>query len=193
MNKALLIVDLQVDFISGSLAVEGGSDVALSITTWVTQHHLEYETIVATRDWHIEPQEHFASYLQELPNYTTTWPDHCKAGTPGSEFHPGFVLPAEAYVFSKGQFAAAYSGFQGTFYDPWSEKEITLDEFLKQNNIDELDICGIATSHCVKATVLDGIDLEYKVNILTNLCVGIDQEQANAALVDMQNLGAIIN
>lgn len=193
MSKALIVVDLQADFCEGgSLAVEGGTIVVDRVNAHIVQFRLTYDAIVLTRDWHIEPGEHFASYLQELPNYNTTWPDHCKAGTPGAEFHPNFKVPAEGVIFSKGQFAAAYSGFEGVMFDPWKDEELSLLTFLRNSDIDELDVVGIATDYCVKATVLDGLASGFRVNVLGDMITSVDKEETGPqAVLEMAGAGAI--
>src|SRR4051812_8852019 len=116
MHRALIVVDVQNDFCEGgSLAVTGGSDTAAAITDLIAETAgTSYRHVVATRDRHIDPGDHFS----ERPDYVTSWPVHCVAGTEGVGFHPNFapVVASGAVdaVFDKGAYAAAYSGFEGT-------------------------------------------------------------------------------
>lgn len=191
-KKALIIVDVQADFCEGgSLAVEGGAQVASDISTWVTNNRLSYEAIIMTRDYHINPGGHFASFHDEDPNFSQTWPDHCVAGTPGAEFHSNLPVPPEAVIFSKGAYEAAYSGFEGLLIDPWTNQNYTLDAFLQQCDIKELDIVGIATDYCVKATVMDALEKGYTVNVYTDMVAAVSPETTGAqAFIDMEEKGA---
>jgi nicotinamidase/pyrazinamidase len=110
MSRALIIVDVQNDFCEGgSLSVEGGADLAGAISEYVDAHHGQFDHIVATQDWHIDPGEHFS----EQPDFVDSWPRHCVAGTRGAELHPGLDTEYIQAYFRKGQYTAAYSGFEG--------------------------------------------------------------------------------
>ncbi len=190
MKRALIVVDVQNDFCEGgSLAVEGGGEVAERISAHLRDHASQYETMVATRDWHIDPGDHFAA---GEPDYETTWPRHCVAGTPGAEFHAAvnthidFVDAVDA-VFSKGQYAAAYSGFEGT--DP---EGATLDAHLRARGVDSVDVVGLATDHCDKATAMDAIELGYQVRLLTDLCAGVAPHTTAQAIAEMSATGVEI-
>lgn len=151
MHRALIVVDVQNDFCEGgSLAVSGGADVAAAITDLIGQTTAGYRHVVATRDHHIDPGNHFST----RPDYEHTWPVHCVAGTEGVGFHPNFA-PAVASgsidaVFDKGAYSGAYSGFEGA-----DENNVSLAEWLKAREVTEVDVVGIATDHCVRATALD--------------------------------------
>src|ERR671916_2246441 len=111
MTRALLVVDVQIDFCEGgSLAVAGGADVAAAISEHVRAHAGDYAHVVATRDHHIDPGGHFA----EHPDFLETWPAHCVVGTGGEELHEALNRERLEAIFDKGEYAAAYSGFQGT-------------------------------------------------------------------------------
>lgn len=189
-SRALVIVDVQRDFCEGgSLAVSGGAAVAAGITGYIHKYGKSYDTIIATRDWHVKPGEHFASFDGSEPNYTTTWPDHCVAGTPGADFHPSLKLPTGTVYFYKGQEAAAYSGFEAemdtSIFGPTS-----LHHFLQGKDVVTLDVCGIATDYCVKATVLDGLANGYNVNLITKLVAAVDEGTGKEALAEMEKAGA---
>ncbi|MCQ9343264.1 isochorismatase family protein [Corynebacterium sp. 153RC1] len=163
--KALVIVDVQNDFCpGGSLGTERGADVAAAITEYARGDH-GYDYVVATKDWHIDPGEHFE-----------VWPVHCVAGTSGAEFHPNLQVETDE-VFYKGQYTAAYSGFEGA-----SEAGESMEEWLTQRGVTELDVVGIATDFCVKATAIDGLE-KFQVRVLTDLCAPVaDEAEAFAAL-----------
>ena len=110
MSRALIIVDVQNDFCEGgSLAVEGGAELAGAISEYVDAHHGQFDHIVATQDWHIDPGAHFSGD----PDFVERWPKHCVAGTRGAELHPDLDTEYIQAYFRKGQYTAAYSGFEG--------------------------------------------------------------------------------
>lgn len=110
MSRALIIVDVQNDFCEGgSLPVAGGADLATAISEYVDARHGQFDHIVATQDWHIRPGAHFS----EEPDFVESWPPHCVAGTSGAELHPDLDTEYIQAYFRKGQFSAAYSGFEG--------------------------------------------------------------------------------
>lgn len=188
-RRALIVVDVQVDFCEGgSLAVAGGAAVARGISSLLARSRARYDFVVATRDWHIDPGEHFS----ETPDFVDSWPVHCVKGTPGARFHPGldrrvdFERTVDA-IISKGQYEAAYSGFEGT-----SGGGRGLADLLAVKRIDALDVVGIATDFCVKATVLDARELGYPVRVLSSLCAGVSPESTTAAWSEMRAAGARI-
>lgn len=176
-NCALIVVDVQNDFCEGgALGVRGGAAVAAAIDSIVG----EYSTVVATRDHHIEPGDHFS----EDPDFVDTWPPHCVAGTPGAAFHPSFDAGAAQAVFSKGQHSAAYSGFEGI-----SDDGTTLAEWLRAHHITTVDVVGIATDHCVRATALDAVKEGFTTRVLLNFTAAVAEKTATAALADMRGAG----
>jgi nicotinamidase/pyrazinamidase len=180
-HRALIVVDVQRDFCEGgSLAVAGGAALAAAVTAYARDHQARYDTVVATRDWHVDPGDHFA----DNPDYLDTWPAHCVAGTQGADFHPDLELVVGA-IFSKGQHAAAYSGFEGTD-DATGEG---LADWLTAHSIDAVDVVGIATSHCVKATALGALDAGFDTTVLTDLAVGVTDDLAAAAESDLADAG----
>ncbi|MEK0156079.1 isochorismatase family protein [Arthrobacter oryzae] len=197
MSRALIIVDVQNDFCEGgSLAVKGGAEVAAAISEYVDAHHGQFDHIVATQDWHIEPGTHFS----ENPDFVDSWPPHCVAGTPGAELHPDLDTEYIQAYFRKGQFTAAYSGFEGilapedevptgdrkpgalplpedaesvtagSFAD---EDAIGLDDWLQSHDVEDVVIVGLATDYCVMATALDAVQAGYSVTVARNLTAGI--------------------
>ncbi|KNX37642.1 isochorismatase family protein [Luteipulveratus halotolerans] len=178
--RALVLVDVQNDFCEGgSLAVSGGAAVAGAIATYVETEGDSYEHVVATADWHEDPGEHWSSN----PDFVDTWPVHCQIGTPGSDFHPD-VQPAFEQVdevFRKGRFAAAYSGFEGT-----SESGQSLADWLRGHGVERVDVVGIATDHCVRATALDAAREGFGTRVLLDLTAGVAPETTDKALEQMR-------
>ena len=188
-KTALVIVDVQNDFCEGgSLAVDGGERVADTISTFIHDRGGDYAMIVATRDWHVDPGDHFS----DAPDYVDTWPPHCVAETDGARFHQNLnnataFLDAVDVVVSKGANDAAYSGFEGIA--PQGE---TLDELLQAGGVTNLDVVGLATDHCDRATALDGRRNGYEVRLLTSMCAGVDPTTTEAALAEMAENGVVI-
>lgn len=185
MTRALVVVDVQNDFCEGgSLPVAGGADVAAAITRHVTEHGSEYAHVVATRDYHVDPGPHFS----DQPDYVDTWPPHCVVGTEGAAFHPAFDAGRAEAVFSKGEHAAAYSGFEGRTDDGSS-----LAAWMRDREVDELDVAGIATDHCVRATALDSAREGFRTRVLLGLTAGVARETTAAALARMDNAGVVLD
>lgn len=190
MGTALIIVDVQNDFCEGgSLAVTGGAKVASAISRYLNDKRSSYDLVVATRDWHINPEGHFA----DNPNYSTTWPQHCVAETRGAEFHPNLndavsFTDSINVVVSKGQYTAAYSGFEGK-----TDFGETLAAILRSKGIINVDVVGIATDYCDRATALDAAKEGFNVNLLLPLCAGVAPESTVAALDELKNSGVSIS
>ena len=185
MRNALLVVDVQVDFVEGgSLGVQGGLSVAAMIARHVRHFRNEYQFIVASRDYHESAPDHISDH----PDFVNTWPPHCMVGTPGAAFVPTIQnLVREKYihaVVTKGRTAAAYSAFDG--YDPRGHK---LLDVLKENGIDHIDVCGIATDYCVRASALDARTNQFQVRVLVNLCAAVKEETGIQALEEMKAAG----
>ena len=183
MTKALIIVDVQNDFVEGgSLGVNGGKNVAAKIADHLND--ADYDVIVTTQDWHIEPGDHWA----EEPNFTTTWPVHCAAETEGAEIVEVLkeALPVDHVQVRKGQYEAAYSGFEGETVIG----QETLEAVLKTNGVTEVDVVGIATDHCVKATAQDALNAGFDVTVLEDLVAGVDADASAEALRRLTLAGA---
>jgi nicotinamidase/pyrazinamidase len=185
MHRALIVVDVQNDFCEGgSLAVAGGADVAAAVTDLIGESAGSYRHVVATRDHHIDPGDHFSAD----PDFVTSWPVHCVAGTEGVGFHPNFA-PAVASgavdaVFDKGAYAAAYSGFEGQ-----DENGAGLADWLRGRGVGEVDVVGIATDHCVRATALDAAKAGFTTRVLVPLTAGVARETTQRALEEMSAAG----
>ena len=187
--RALIVVDVQNDFCEGgSLAVAGGSAVAAAISAYLAAGGDGYAHVVASRDYHIDPGDHFSDH----PDYERSWPRHCVAGTEGVGFHPNFA-PAVASgaidtVFDKGAYAAAYSGFEGT-----DENGTTLAQWLRARQVTEVDVVGIATDHCVRATALDAARDGFATRVLLPLTAGVDPVTTGEALAALRNAGVALD
>jgi nicotinamidase/pyrazinamidase len=178
--RALLIVDVQNDFCEGgSLEVVGGQSVAHAISEFLARPR-GYDHIVATKDFHIDPGEHFS----EHPDFAASWPRHCVVGTAGADFHPQFDHSAVEAVFTKGRYEAAYSGFEGT-----DESGTSLTDWLRQRGVDEVDIVGIATDYCVLATAVDAVAAGFTTRVLLDLTAGVAAETSAKAVEDMRARG----
>jgi len=178
--RALIIVDVQNDFCEGgSLAVTGGAAAARAITDYLAAHR-DYAHVVATKDFHIDPGEHFS----DNPDYAVSWPPHCVADTTGSDFHPEFDAGAVEAVFSKGRYSAAYSGFEGA-----DETGTMLADWLRQRGVDEVDIAGIATDYCVVATATDAVNAGFATRVLLDLTAGVAPKSSARAVEDMRAAG----
>ncbi|KRE54034.1 isochorismatase family protein [Phycicoccus sp. Soil748] len=182
MSRALVIVDLQNDFCEGgSLAVTGGADVARRISDYVAEHAEDYAAIVATADWHDDPGAHFSS----SPDFVDTWPAHCRVGTDGALFHPAAERAFEHVeaIFRKGLHAAAYSGFEGFTVE--ADQRVPLAEWLRDRAIEAVDVVGIATDHCVRATALDAEEEGFDTIVLLDLTAGVAPETTARALAEL--------
>ncbi|HLX51123.1 MAG TPA: isochorismatase family protein [Streptosporangiaceae bacterium] len=180
--RALIIVDVQNDFCEGgSLAVTGGAAVASAITAYLAAHGGDYSQVVATRDHHIDPGDHFSDH----PDYAASWPPHCVVGTPGEHFHPNLDTSGLAAVFLKGEHAAAYSGFEGV-----DEAGKPLAGWLRDHGITDVDVAGIATDYCVRATATDAIREGFATRVLLPLTAGVAAESTAQALAGLRAAGA---
>jgi nicotinamidase/pyrazinamidase len=180
MTRALVVVDVQNDFCEGgSLAVSGGAAVAAAITEHVRTAAGDYAHVVATRDHHIDPGGHFA----EQPDFLDTWPAHCVVGTGGVELHPALDREPLEAVFDKGEYAAAYSGFEAR------SQGTPLADWLRSRGVDAVDVVGIATDHCVRATALDAVAEGFRTRVLLNLTAGVAEGTTEAALDQLRTAG----
>ena len=185
MRRALIVVDVQPTFCEGGeLPVTGGNAVAERIAHYVTDHRDDYALVVTTQDWHVDPVGHFA----DVPDFVDSWPPHGVAGTANAELHP--VLAAElarresVVRVRKGEHHAAYSGFEGIDHEGR-----TLAEVLSDARIAAVDVCGIAESHCVKATAIDAVGAGYPTTVLGTLTVPVTEELGALARDEMRAAG----
>ncbi len=178
MTKALIVVDVQNDFCEGgSLAVAGGAAVAAAISQHIAAS--SYDHVVATRDYHVDPGPHFSL----TPDFIDSWPVHCVAGSPGASFHPELDVSGIEQVFSKGRYAAAYSGF---------EAENDLAGWLTGKGVTEVDVVGIATDHCVRATALDAHRQGFRTRVLVDLTAAVATTTRDAAVDELVAAGVVV-
>ena len=187
MTRALIVVDVQNDFCEGgALPVEGGARVAADIgellDRWSAgeQGGPAYDVVVATKDHHIDPGHHWSL----KPDFAESWPAHCKVGTEGAGFHPNLDPQPFDDVFYKGEHEAAYSGFEGR-----TATGEPLAAWLRARDVDEVDVCGLATDHCVRATALDSASEGFATRVLTALCAGVAEDTTAAAITEMTSAG----
>jgi nicotinamidase/pyrazinamidase len=184
MSRALIVVDVQNDFCEGgSLPVTGGVAVAEEIARYVAAGSGGAQYTVATRDYHVDPGSHFGT-PPDGPDYVNTWPVHCVVGTDGAAFHPAVAqLPFDA-EFRKGEHAAAYSGFQGATPDG-----TPLADWLRQHEVTDVDVVGLATDHCVRATALDAVRESFTARVLLDKTAAVAPETLAKALADFEDSG----
>lgn len=209
---ALIIVDVQQDFCEGgSLAIDGGAETAALITEYINQCGEKYHVIATTRDWHIDPGPHFNAE----PDYENSWPVHCVAGTPGAELHQNLDPEFIEAEFLKGQYNDGYSGFDGVLGEPdmvrsqdgtagpygataaaaaaSTSTSMTMDDWLRDHEVERLTVVGLATDHCVRATAIDASDAGYEVRVLTNLTAGVAEGSIDVALDEMEDAGVMLS
>lgn len=179
--RALVIVDVQNDFCEGgSLAVPGGAATAAAISRYLAAEGRRYACVVASRDYHIDPGGHFSSN----PDYSRSWPAHCVVGTEGAQFHPDFDTSRVEAVFSKGARSAAYSGFEGA-----DDAGTPLGTWLRERGVGAVDVVGIATDYCVRATAIDAAREGFTTRVLLPLTAEVDPVTTAAALEQMREAG----
>jgi nicotinamidase/pyrazinamidase len=182
--KALIVVDVQRDFCEGgSLAVAGGAKVAAAVSELLDGDH-GYDQVVATRDHHIDPGSHFS----EHPDFVDSWPPHCVVGTPGVELHDELAFARFAAVFDKGEYAAAYSGFEGR-----TNRGARLTAWLSERGVSRVDVCGIATDYCVRATALDAAAAGFSTTVLLDLTAAVAPERLPDTLKAFEDGGVRVS
>jgi nicotinamidase/pyrazinamidase len=187
VSRALIVTDVQNDFCEGgSLAVSGGAEVAFRIGTllhrWqqADEHDREYDVIVATRDHHIDPGSHFSA----TPDFVGSWPPHCVVGSDGAAFHPNLDPQPFHAIFLKGEYQAAYSGFEAKTADG-----VDLASWLRSHGVSDVDVCGIATDYCVRATALDSRREGFRTRVLLDLVAGVAATTTRKALDELRAAG----
>ncbi len=166
MAKTLIVVDVQNDFCEGgSLGVAGGAAVATNVAELIASG--VYNIVVATKDHHIDPGAHFSDH----PDFVDSWPPHCVVGTDGEHLHTPLSADLFTETFLKGEYEAAYSGFEGK-----SGSGVALADWLRERDVTAFDVCGIATDFCVRATAVDGARLGFDVTVLMDLTVAVSSD-----------------
>jgi nicotinamidase/pyrazinamidase len=179
-KKALIVVDVQNDFCpGGSLAVAEGTAVVAPLNKLIKEFLDREEPVFKTRDWHPAKTKHFQAY-------GGTWPVHCVEGTPGAEFHPDLLDDPRINIISKGinERADGYSGFDGT----------DLARLLREEEVEQVWVGGLATDYCVKHTVLDALSEGFEVKALADAMrpVNINPDDGAKAIEEMRAAGAEI-
>ncbi len=190
MARALAVVDTQNDFCEGgSLPAQGGAEVAFRIAEllhrWAEAEpeEREYDILVATRDYHIDPGEHFAAN----PDFVDSWPPHCVVGTDGAAFHPNLGPQPFNAVFDKGMYAPAYSGFEGV-----EPSGAGMADWLRAHDVQELDVVGLTTDYCVRATALDAVGFGFRTRVILDLTAGISPGATARAMEEMREAGIVL-
>lgn len=202
MAKALIIVDVQNDFCEGgSLPIAGGADLATEITELISEA-ADFDFVVATQDWHVDPGSHFS----ETPDFINSWPVHCVAGSKGAALHRNLDTEDIDGYFRKGKFDAAYSGFDGLLAPEdevmVGEREaheaanpddadapVSLDDWLRENDVEDVVIVGLTTDFCVRATALDAVNAGYNTTVLRDYVLGVDDDNSEEALDELVDAG----
>ena len=199
-KRALIVVDVQNDFCEGgSLAVTGGLEAARRIAGHLDGHldgpeGGKYDAVIATLDWHIDPGPHF----DDDPDYVDTWPSHCVADSVGAQWTPSIAAVAAGHPFDavvrKGRYEAAYSGFEGlTDADVDGSSSVRLVEWLRANGIRHVDVCGIATDHCVRATARDAALAGFDTTVLADLCAAVDPSTLDRTWAELASVGVRVS
>ncbi|GAA1840045.1 isochorismatase family protein [Microlunatus capsulatus] len=182
-RTALVVVDVQRDFCEGgALGVAGGSAVAAAVDALLGTDH-GYAAVVATRDRHVDPGPHFSA----TPDFVDSWPPHCVVGTPGAELHDALAGRTFDAVVDKGAHAAAYSGFEGV-----DAEGRGLADLLRARGVDAVEVCGLATDHCVRATALDAAAAGFTTTVLLDLTAAVSPDRLDATLAQLAAAGVAV-
>jgi len=185
MTRALFIVDVQNDFTErGALGVEGGDAVAERISRYLAEHADDYALIVASRDWHHGDDDN-GGHFSEAPDFVDTWPVHCVGGTFGADYDEVFDTARVTHHLKKGQGKPAYSLFEGV-----TDEGETAAQLLEGHGIRDIDVVGIATDYCVRASALDALGAGRRVRVLIDLIAGVHPDSSAAALTEIETAGA---
>jgi nicotinamidase/pyrazinamidase len=191
MVRALLVVDVQNDFCEGgALACQGGASVAAKISSFIAENSSRYELVVASRDWHTPNDSNDGHFPAEgnLPDYISTWPLHCIQGTEGAEYHPNLDTNLIDVHIKKGQSSNGYSIFDGV-----TEEGESIAEVLKSHSISEVEVVGIATDYCVRASALDSVKQGFKVRVISSLTAGVSAASTDRAIAEMLDAGVDVS
>ena len=184
MSTTLIVVDVQNDFCEGgSLAVTGGNHVAEMLARLLDDARGGYQYVIATRDHHIDPGAHFS----ETPDFVDSWPSHCVVGTPGQELHPAIAGFAFDAIFDKGSYEAAYSGFEGSIGGTNEGEDLA--EWLLEHEVTHVDVVGLATDYCVRATALDSATAGFPTRILIDLTAPVHPDRLELVAEELSEKG----
>ncbi|QAY58780.1 isochorismatase family protein [Microbacterium protaetiae] len=186
MGTALFIIDVQNDFTEGgALGVTGGDAVATGVSQLLADRAGAYDIVVASRDWHDADNDNGGHFATGEPDFVDTWPVHCVAGTEGAAYDPGLVTASITHHVKKGQGKPAYSLFEGV-----TDDGRTVEQLLDEHGIVDVDVTGIATDYCVRASALDALARGRHVRIFTDLIAGVAAESSEAAMAELAHAGA---
>ncbi len=181
MTRALIVVDVQRDFCEGgALAVSGGIDTAGRISRLLSGEGHGYDLVVATRDHHIDPGSHFSDH----PDYVTSWPPHCVVGTPGMEFADQLTFRKFDAIFDKGSYDDGYSGFGGQACDGTA-----LPDWLTNHGAEQVDVVGLATDHCVRATALDAARAGFDTTVRLDYTAAVTPDRIDTTYAQWGQAG----
>lgn len=187
MARALFIIDVQNDFCEGgALACQGGAMVAQKITDYLKSNKAAYDFVIASKDWHTPNDSnggHFPPQGQE-PDYVNNWPLHCIAGESGAEYHKNLDSSLIDIHIKKGQGQHGYSIFEGT-----TDEGERIQDLLPRLGISDVDVVGIATDYCVRASSLDAKAEGLSVRVITSLTAGVAASSTDAAIDEMVDAG----
>jgi|SRR5690625_1760113 len=184
--RALIIVDVQNDFCDGgALPVTGAAAVARDIGRYLdtATGRDRYDHVVATKDWHVDPGGHFSQH----PDYVRSWPPHCRADSPGADFHPALHTDRIEAVFKKGTHDAGYSGFDGV-----DDDHTALADWLHRRGVDSVDVVGVATDFCVRRTAEDAVRAGFSTAVLPHLTAGVAADSTATALAELRTAGVAL-
>lgn len=198
MKTALILVDIQNDFIPGGALPTKNGDEVVPVANRLQPH---FDLVVASQDWH--PRDH-GSFASNHPGKKPgdvidlhglsqiLWPDHCVQGSPGAEFHRDLDTSRIARVFRKGTDPAIDS--YSTFYDNAHRKSTGLGDYFREQNVTDVYVAGLATDYCVKWSALDALGLGFRTHVIRDACRGVDLQPGDieAALDEMRRAGAEI-
>ncbi|QAY74661.1 isochorismatase family protein [Agromyces protaetiae] len=189
MTRALIIVDVQNDFTEGgALGVDGGAAVAAGVSTLLAKHRDAYDLVIASRDWHDADNDNGGHFAQgDAPDFVETWPEHCVAGSTGADYHPDLDTTGVDAHIKKGQGKPAYSAFEGV-----DDEGRTVSQLLDAHGATEVDVVGIATDYCVRASALDAIEHGRHVRVFTDLVAGVAPDSSERALAELAHAGAAL-
>ncbi len=172
--KGLLIVDVQNDFCpGGALAVAGGDKVVPVINALMDT----FLVVVASKDWHPRATDHFKK-----------WPEHCVRNTKGAEFHPGIRSEKIQQVFLKG------TGTQDDGYSAYEATNLDLEQYLREHNVDELYVTGLATDYCVRASALDSVRKGFRTFLVKDAIAAVNVKPSDGedAILEMKKAGVSV-
>lgn len=194
--KALLLVDLQIDFLPGGTIPVPQGDAVLPL---INQLQGRFKIVLATQDWHPANHKSFAAHhpgrnpgdvvtLKKVPQ--RLWPVHCVQTTRGAELAPGLMMNRVNRVFRRGT-DAEIDGYSA-FFDYGHTRPTGLTDYLRDKRVTEVYVAGLGTEYCLKATVLDAISLGLKTVVIEDACRGLQPDAARSALDEMKQAGATL-